>query len=71
MSQTLKLVDGVIVTGDSRPVVGYAIKVGSPFSRTYAGQDYWRTSYITKILEETEDYVKFETLNSIYEWEKW
>lgn len=30
--------------------------------------DCWQTTEITEILEEKEDYIKFKTLNSIYEW---
>jgi len=56
------------------PEVGWMIKVGSLYGRTFGGQDWWRTSPITKILEETEDEesarVLFETENSTYVWRK-
>ena len=53
---------------NARPRVGVVMRVGSMFSRSYAPQDWWQTSYIEEILEEREDYVKFRTKNSIYEW---
>jgi hypothetical protein len=52
-----------------RPKVGYGIAVGSPYARTYQAQDWWQTSIITEILEETETRVRFRTRNSIYVWE--
>lgn len=52
----------------SKPRVGVAIQVGSSRARTMQWQDYWQTSYITEILEDTGDYIKFKTGNSIYEW---
>ena len=56
------------------PEVGWCVKVGSPYARTMAGQDWWRTSPVTEILEETEDdesvRVLFETGNSTYAWRK-
>lgn len=53
---------------NARPRIGAAIRVGSIAGRTYAAQDWWQTSLIEEILEEREDYVKFRTINSIYEW---
>jgi hypothetical protein len=51
-----------------RPVVGCSMLVGSLTARSYSGQDYWLTTVVTEVLEEREDYVKFKTENSIYEW---
>lgn len=51
-----------------RPTVGCSMLVGSVTARTYSRQDYWLTTVVTEILEEREDYVKFKTENSIYEW---
>jgi len=51
-----------------RPVVGCSMLVGSVTARTYQHQDYWLTTVVTEILEEREDYVKFKTENSEYEW---
>jgi len=55
---------------NARPRVGVAIQVGSPFARTMQWQDWWQTSLCTEILIDEENYVKFKTGNSIYEWKK-
>ena len=52
----------------ARPRVGTSIQVGSLTARTMQYQDYWQTSYITEIIEDTENMVKFKTLNSEYVW---
>jgi len=68
-SQALKVndsKDGVIIVSD-RPTIGCAMLVGSGTARTYSYQDYWLTTSVEEILEETETYVKFRTRNSIYE----
>ncbi len=52
----------------AKPRVGVCIQVGALTGRSYQYQDYWQTSYITEILEDTENYVKFKTGNSVYEW---
>ena len=54
----------------ARPKVGICMRVGAGYARTMQWQDWWQTSYITEILEEQEDYVKFKTENSIYEWKR-
>jgi hypothetical protein len=51
-----------------RPTVGCSMYVGSVTARSYQHQDYWLTTIVTEILEETEDYVRFKTENSEYEW---
>lgn len=51
-----------------RPVIGCSMLVGSMTARSYSKQDYWLTTVVTEILEDNEDYVKFKTQNSIYEW---
>lgn len=53
---------------NSRPAVGGLMRVGSHYARSYSAQDYWQTTLITEILEEREDYVRFKTGNSEYEW---
>lgn len=53
---------------NARPRVGICIQVGSAYARTMQWQDYWQTSYITKILSDTENEVIFETGNSTYTW---
>lgn len=52
----------------NRPVVGCSILVGSVTARSYSAKDYWLTTEVVEILEEREDYVKFKTTNSEYEW---
>jgi hypothetical protein len=57
------------------PRVGCGVRVGSLYARTYASQDWWCTTPITEILEETindEGYwtVKFKTRNSTYIWKE-
>ena len=57
------------IVGD-RPIVGCHMLVGSITARSYSNRDYWVTTPVLEILEETEDKVKFKTKNSIYEWRK-
>ena len=69
MSLALWLEDGEVkFSHEARPVVGVAMRVGSPISRSYSTQDWWQTSMIIEILEESENYVRFRTRNSVYEW---
>jgi len=69
MSLALWLENGQVkLSHGARPVVGVAMRVGSIGGRTYSYQDWWQTSLITEILEESENYVRFRTSNSIYEW---
>lgn len=70
MSQSLRVVDDKVEEGPNRPTIGYVMRVGAIGSRTYAMQDYWTTTYVQEIIEERDDYVKFRTNNSIYEWKK-
>lgn len=56
-----------------KPEIGYAVRVGSLFARSYSNQDYWTTTPVTQILEEKtfEDgaiEMKFKTRNSVYLW---
>lgn len=52
----------------ARPRVGVALRVGTYFARTYDQQDWWQTSIITEILEDTPKHMKFRTGNSVYDW---
>ena len=54
----------------SRPVVGASMLVGSITARTYTYQDYWLTTPVVEILEERDNYVKFRTKNTVYEWKE-
>jgi hypothetical protein len=53
---------------DARPVVGVVMRVGSLYARSFQYQDWWQTTRVEEILEESENYVRFRTTNSIYEW---
>jgi len=63
---------------NARPQIGQAMRVGSVYGRSYATQDWWQTTIITKILKEwTEgegdthsEHVLFRTGNSEYEWKQ-
>jgi len=59
-----------IVIKGNRPMIGCLMQVGSATARSYSYQDYWTTTPILEIIKETEDYVKFRTSNSLYEWTK-
>ena len=57
------------------PMVGFGVRVGSPYGRTYSAQDYWQTTPITEITEESVNdegfwTVKFKTKNSSYIWKE-
>ena len=51
-----------------RPRLHYACQVGAVIARTYQAQDYWMTTPVTEIIEDRDDYVRFRTTNSEYEW---
>jgi len=52
----------------NRPTIGCSMLVGSVTARSYSSKDFWLTTPVTEILEEREDYVRFKTGNSEYEW---
>ena len=57
------------------PRVGCGVRVGSIYSRSYSSQDWWQTSPVTEILQETIDdegywTVKFKTRSSTYTWKE-
>lgn len=53
-----------------RPTVGYGVIVGSHTARTMSWQDWWATTPVTEILEDTGDMVRFRTGNSEYVWKE-
>lgn len=53
----------------NRPMLGTNMLVGSVTAGTYSDRDWWLTTEILEIIEERDDYVKFRTLNSVYEWQ--
>jgi hypothetical protein len=55
---------------DARPTVGYHMRVGSSYARTYSSQDYWTTTPVIEIIEDTPNRVYFRTRNSVYVWTK-
>lgn len=69
MSRALWEENGELKIEESaKPRVGVQMVVGSMTARTMQWQDWWQTTTITEILEEQENYVKFKTGNSVYEW---
>lgn len=50
----------------NKPVVGCSFLVGSLTARSFSHQDYWLTTVVTEILEETNEFVRFKTTNSEY-----
>lgn len=62
------------VIHNSRPFVGASMRVGTPFARSFSGQDWWQTTPVTEIIREwTENDVQcvhFKTGNSEYIWEE-
>lgn len=65
------IIDGeswTVIEGEHRPRVGCAVRVGSYYVRSYSTHDYWTTTPVTRILEESDTRMMFETRNSTYEW---
>ena len=58
------------IPDEYRPKVGCGVRVGSHYARTNSLQDWWQCSPVLEILEEQEDYIKFRTRSSVYEWRK-
>ena len=57
------------------PRVGCGVRVGSIYGRSYSSQDWWQTSPVIEIVEETIDdegywTVKFKTRSSTYTWKE-
>lgn len=70
MSMLISCDSGERVDGEVRPKVGCVIRVGSIYGRTYQHQDWWQTSEIVEILEDTPNKVRFRTWSgSTYIWE--
>ena len=63
------------IPDEDYPCIGYGIRVGSIYGRSFSGQDWWQTSPVTEILHESvneEGYstVKFKTRSSTYTWKE-
>lgn len=55
---------------NARPRVGVAMRVGSIIVRSYLSQDWWQTTLIKEIIEDTPNKVVFKTTSgSEYTWE--
>lgn len=52
----------------NHPIIGNIMRVGSIYSRTFSMQDWWQTTPVTEIIDETETRVHFRTNNSEYIW---
>jgi hypothetical protein len=50
----------------NKPMVGCSLLVGSVTARSYSTQDYWLTTLVTEIIEETNEHIMFKTENSTY-----
>ena len=48
------------------PIIGCSLLVGSVTARSYSNQDYWLTTTVTEIIEQTNKHIMFKTLNSTY-----
>lgn len=60
--------NGALVRKTGKPEVGYCVRVGSMGARSYQYQDYWTTTPVLEVLEDRDNYVRFRTSNSMYEW---
>jgi len=49
-----------------KPTVGCSLLVGSVTARSYSDRDYWLTTPVTEIVEETNEHILFKTENSTY-----
>jgi hypothetical protein len=54
--------EGKFKSKHDEPAVDRSL-IMSPFNQFFT----WQTTTITEIVEEREDYIKFNTLNSVYE----
>jgi hypothetical protein len=54
--------DGRFKSRHDEPAIGRSL-IMSPLNRFFS----WQTTVITEIVEQREDYIKFNTLNSVYE----
>ncbi len=73
MCQILDAESYTPIEGETYPRVGCGVRVGSYIARTYSMQDWWQTSPVTEILEETVDEnglrtCRFKTRSSTYKW---
>lgn len=63
--------EGIEHENNARPRVGVAMRVGSIIVRSYSTQDWWQTTLIKEIIEDTPNKVVFKTTSgSEYTWEQ-
>jgi len=56
---------------NARPRLGVVMRVGSPYARSYCNTDWWQTTRIVEIIEDTPEQVRFKTKSgSIYVWKE-
>lgn len=61
----------IIYSHDARPEVGATLRVGTMYTGTMKWENWWQTSIITEIIEESENEVKFRTTSgSDYIWKR-
>lgn len=75
MCQILDRESYMPIEGETYPRIGCGVRVGSYYGRTFDSQDWWQTSPVTEILEESVDdegyrTVKFKTRSSVYTWKE-
>lgn len=58
-------IDGNTSSTD-KPVVGKALYIGTVTAGTYSDRDWWCTTPVIEITEQTDDFIKFKTANSSY-----
>lgn len=64
-------VEGSLVfEGHCRPAEGLWMRVGTPNSTSFEDHDWWQTSKVREVLEESRDSVRFKTAFDEYLWEK-
>ncbi len=61
--------DEPVFEENAKPRVGMVMRVGTHFARSYQYQDWWQTTPVTEILEESENFVRFKPTTSLYTWE--
>lgn len=76
MSLALRFDNNEVVQDGHLPKVGCCMKVGSMTARSFQRQDYWLTTPIEEILEDSVDQetgykvMRFRTRNSYYLWKE-
>lgn len=56
------------VEHDAKPILNSVVRVGTLITTMFGPDTWWQTTKIQEIIKETDNYVKFRTGNSLYEW---